>query len=64
MVILLDSDELAIRFNGENMTMQDYYTQEEIVDYKPTSTKNKKLPDKNLKKLTTELEKSISKVNF
>lgn len=57
MVILLDSDELAIRFNGENMTMQEYYTQEEIIDFKKRSTKYKRLPDTNLNKLTIELEK-------
>ncbi|CAI2375139.1 unnamed protein product [Moneuplotes crassus] len=61
MVILLDSDELAIRFNGENMTMQEYYTQEEIIDFKKRSTKFKRLPDTNLNKLTIELEKCISK---
>jgi len=64
MVILLDSDELAIRFNNENMTMQEFYNQSEIIGYKKHSTQYKRLPEKNLAKLTTVLDRIISKVNF
>lgn len=64
LVILLDSDELAIRFNGENMTVNEFHNQTETVGYKRRSTKYVKLPAKNLYKLTTELERLISKVKL
>ena len=46
------------------MTMSEFYNQSEIIGEKKQSTKAKRLPEKNLHKLTSELERVISKVKF
>ena len=57
--MLLDSDELAVRFNDENMTIHEFKNQYEIVGTQTCSMKRKRMPKTGLNNIT-KLYKKIS----
>lgn len=63
LVVLIDTDELAVRCNNENMTIQEFQKQYEYINRQKRYMDRKQLPRKNLRKLTQNIQNLVSNVS-